>query len=376
MEYFLTALAGAAIALVAMRLFQNSQQNSALSSEAPGTLGHRAATGEAKDAGAKDSPPTNSSLFDRFDRTQVMFGTAGLFLAASALIFLFRGEQDAVASNGATAETAMGAPNAAGQNLGDVDSMIAKLAERLKTDTNDGEGFRMLGWSYVNTGRAAEAIPAYKRAVELLPGRADVHAGYGEALVGAANDRVTPEAKTAFDKAVALDPKEPRARFFLALHKAQNGNENAALDEWIALANEMDAGLPWQPDLRQRAQKLADKLGIDIAGRLKSAPSATPMSQGNGGFITNGPDAATVAAADKMPTDQRNAMIDGMVEGLATKLRSNPDNIDGWIKLIRSRVVLKQTQKAKVDVSTARKVFAGQPDKLSAINALASELSI
>lgn len=373
MEYFLTALAGAAIALVAMRLFQNSQQNSASSSEPASSHG---GGGDAEDTDVTDIPPNNGSMFDRFGRTQVMFGTAGLFLAAALLIFLFRGEQDAVASNGVGVSTTMGAPNAPNQNLGDVDTMIAKLAERLKTDTNDGEGFRMLGWSYVNTGRAAEAVPAYKRAVELLPGRADVHAGYGEALVGAANDRVTPEAKTAFDKAVALDSKEPRARFFLALHKAQNGNENSALDEWIALANEMDAGLPWQPDLRQRAQKLADKLGIDIAGRLKSAPSAAPMTQGNGGFISNGPDAATVAAADKMPADQRNAMIDGMVEGLATKLRSNPDNVDGWIKLIRSRVVLKQTQKAKVDISTARKVFAGQPDKLSAIDALASELSI
>ena len=69
-------------------------------------------------------------------------------------------------------------------------------------------------------------------------------------------------------------------------------------------------------------------------------------------------------------------MIDGMVEGLATKLRSNPDNVDGWIKLIRSRMVLKQAQKAKVDLSTARKVFAGQPDKLGAINSLAQELDL
>ncbi|MGC1469692.1 MAG: hypothetical protein WA793_09960, partial [Sphingorhabdus sp.] len=173
-----------------------------------------------------------------------------------------------------------------------------------------------------------------------------------------------------------LDAKEPRARFFLSLFKSQNGDEKAALDEWIALANEMDANLPWQADLRQRAQKLADKLGINIAGRLKAATAAAQPASGGAPFMASGPDAAAVAAAEKLPADQRNAMIDGMVEGLATKLRSNPDNVDGWIKLIRSRMVLKQAQKAKVDLSTARKVFAGQPDKLGAINSLAQELDI
>ncbi len=375
MEYFLTALAGAAIALVAMRLLQGSQAGAKpTASDEPAV--EAAPPSDAAAANEASAETSGASLFARFGRTQIMFGAAGALLLASILIFFFRGEQDAVASNGLTSGSSMAATGAPAQNLDDVGTMIGKLAERLKTDTNDGEGFRMLGWSYVNTGRAAEAVPAYKRATELLPGRADVHAGYGEALVAAANDRVTPEAKAAFDRAIALDAKEPRARFFLSLFKSQNGDEKTALDEWIALANEMDANLPWQADLRQRAQKLADKLGINIAGRLKAATAAAQPASGGAPFMASGPDAAAVAAAEKLPADQRNAMIDGMVEGLATKLRSNPDNVDGWIKLIRSRMVLKQAQKAKVDLSTARKVFAGQPDKLGAINSLAQELDI
>ena len=69
-------------------------------------------------------------------------------------------------------------------------------------------------------------------------------------------------------------------------------------------------------------------------------------------------------------------MINGMVDGLATKLQANPDNVDGWVKLIRSRVVLKDMAKAKDDVAMARKAFASKPDKLAQINSLAAELGL
>jgi cytochrome c-type biogenesis protein CcmH len=171
--------------------------------------------------------------------------------------------------------------------LDDVDTMISKLAERLKTDTTDGEGFRMLGWSYVNTGHPAEAVTAYTTAAKLLPGRADVHAGLGEAMVAVAKDVVTPDAKTQFEEAVKLDSKEPRARFFLALYKTQNGQEREGLDEWIALSNGSSLDLPWQADLQQRAGKLASKLGIDISGKFKQMASTPAAPKDAKPFMTS-----------------------------------------------------------------------------------------
>jgi cytochrome c-type biogenesis protein CcmH len=379
MEYLLTALAGAAIAVVVMRLMQQSRVEKADAQPDNGLTAAKQKTPLA-DSDEVQSP---SGFFGKIGRTQIMMIAAGLVMLAAVATFIFRPNGDGASASTASAiGTAPNAAKAAG-DIGDVDSMINKLAERLKTDTSDGEGFRMLGWSYVNTGRAALAVPAYKRAVELLPGRADVHAGFGEALVSQANDKVTPEAKAQFDEAVRIDSNEPRARFFLSLHKAQNGNEREALDEWIALANGAPADMPWQADLRQRATKLAGKLGVDIAGRLKAGPAAiiTPAapaaSTGAAApFISKGPDSAAVSAADNMSEKDRQSMIDGMVEGLASKLQASPDNLDGWVKLIRSRVVLKQRDKAKVDVSSARKVFASDPGKLGQINSLAAELGL
>jgi cytochrome c-type biogenesis protein CcmH len=274
-------------------------------------------------------------------------------------------------------------PAAAGANtqLDDVDTMISRLEQRLQANPNDGEGYRMLGWSYQNTGKPAEAIKAYAQAVRLLPGRADVLAGYGEALVAVAADKVTPEAKAQFEAALRADAQQPRARFFLSLYKAQNGQEAAALEEWIALSNSATADQPWQGDVQKRINALAAKLGKDIKGRLKApaiAASETPIISSLPGIPAPGagPDAAALAAADTLSEAERQTMINGMVNGLAEKLEKNPQDPDGWAKLLRSRMVLKQTSEAKADLANARKALAADPAKLQYVDAAAKELGL
>jgi len=56
-----------------------------------------------------------------------------------------------------------------GKLLPDVNTMIERLVARLETAPGDVKGWRMLGWSYFNTGRYKQAATAYARAVELDP---------------------------------------------------------------------------------------------------------------------------------------------------------------------------------------------------------------
>lgn len=58
--------------------------------------------------------------------------------------------------------------------LPDVDTMITRLAARLEQAGDDVEGWKTLGWSYLNTGRAHDAVAAYERAARLAPDRADI----------------------------------------------------------------------------------------------------------------------------------------------------------------------------------------------------------
>jgi len=60
-----------------------------------------------------------------------------------------------------------------------------------------------------------------------------------------------------------------------------------------------------------------------------------------------------MAAAAQMAPAQRNEMIRGMVARLADQMKSDGSNIDGWLRLVRSYVVLGERDKARTDLAKA-----------------------
>jgi len=288
--------------------------------------------------------------------------------------------------------TAPGAPP-----LGSVDDMIQRLVDRLKKDPINVETWRMLGWSYFATERYAEAADAYRKATELQPKNASLLTSYGEALVRAADGQVKPEAVAVFDAALALEPKDPRARFFKGLVREQGGDKRGALDAWIAVLGDATADDDWAPDLRARIVELAGALGIDVTSRLPAAPAAaaslpTPAAP-TGGVLQalkdrgaqseeaaaapgKGPTAEAVKAAESVTPADRTAMIRGMVEGLAQRLETSPRDADGWIQLIRSRKVLGEADAAKTALAKALAAFADTPLEQTRIAAAAREMGV
>lgn len=261
---------------------------------------------------------------------------------------------------------------------GDVETRIASLEAKLKSEPDDANGWRMLGWSLFGTGKYAEAASAYAKAVQLEPGNAEYWSSLGEARVMAGKGDVPPEAKQAFEKAVALDPKDPRARYFLAVQKDMAGDHKGAIDAWFALLGDTPAGAPWEADVKKVILQVAQKEGIDVSARmaaLKPAP-ATPGGAAVATAPIPGPSSAQMREAAQMPKGQQDAMIQGMVEGLETKLKANPDNPQGWIMLMRSRMSLGETAKASAALKTARTAFASDPQKLGMINSAANELGV
>ena len=116
--------------------------------------------------------------------------------------------------------------------------------------------------------------------------------------------------------------------------------------------------------------KTSAELGIDVSGKLKNpAPSAAPGSPPQ---VTK----ANIDAANSLPAGQQQAMINDMVEGLADKLKSNPGDADGWVRLLRSRMVLKQSDQAGKDLAIARKALAGDAAGLKKVNDAASQYGV
>lgn len=269
-----------------------------------------------------------------------------------------------------------------GASVGTVDDMIQRLVDRLTKEPGYVEGWRMLGWSYFATDRYAEAVGAYRKAVELQPSSAPLQAALGEALVRVSNGKVEGEAVTAFDKALAVDSKEPRARFYKGLQQAQSGNARAALDAWIALLGEATPQDTWAAELRGRITSLASELGVDITGRLPGGPGVLQALKDEAAKdapppqSARGPSAAQVEAAGSMTEADRSAMIRRMVDGLAARLEKSPRDTDGWIQLMRSRKALGEEDAARGALQRALAVFTDSPAERDRIAAAARQLGI
>jgi cytochrome c-type biogenesis protein CcmH len=255
----------------------------------------------------------------------------------------------------------------------------------MKASPNDPEGWRMLGWSYVQTGRFADAATAYGRAANLDP-KAEYFSAQGEALVQAANGQVNADAHAAFQSAVDKDPADPRARYFLAVDKDQHGDHKGAMADWVALLKSAPPDAPWAGQVRAFVIKIASERGIDISGQLPPAqagavtadagapaPAMPPAGAQPG---APGPTPDQVAQASQMPAADQQAMIQNMVEGLASRLKADPRDPNGWVRLMRARMVLNQPDAAMTAYHQALKTYNGDNAQQAAFKDAARQLGV
>ncbi|SRR5579862_342215 len=249
---------------------------------------------------------------------------------------------------------------AAAHPMGEVPAMVAQLEAQLRQSPDNAEGWRMLGWSYMHMNRAADAAKAYARAAALAPGNADYLSAEGEAQTVAADGKVGDDALKTFKAALAAVPDDPRARYYLAVAKDQSGDHKGAMQDWIALLKSAPADAPWAAEVRGFVERTARERGEDISNRLP--PAAAPQ----------GPS----AAASQMPQADQQAMIHGMVDKLAGELKQNPRDADGWIRLMRARMVLGESDKAAEALRDATKAFADAPQQQAALRDQARALGV
>lgn len=256
------------------------------------------------------------------------------------------GDQPLAARRTAMAGIAAGAEGRdQGQGQGEalsMDQAVAQLAQRMEGRPDDLEGWALLGRAYLGMGRFADAATALGRARALAPDRPEIAAAFGEAQVAAGEGQVTPDAASAFAAALERDPREPRARFYLGLAKAQRGDVAGALQDWVDLVAISPADAPWLASVREEIAKATAELGVDIA-TVRPSPQAIALGAAP---AAPGPSAADVQAAEQMSEGDRGQMIRSMVERLAARLKDNPDDRQGWLRLARAYQVLGDPAKA------------------------------
>lgn len=241
-----------------------------------------------------------------------------------------------------------------------LDSLIAQVESHLERQPDDGRGWEVIAPVYVRLGRFDDAVKARRHALRLNGDSAEREAALGEALVFAANGVVTAEAKATFEKAAALDATHVQARYFLGLAAEQDGNRAAAAAAWRALLASAPADAPWAEFVR---------------GALARVEGTAPASTG-GGASGAGPSEEQIAASSGLAPEQRTAMIQGMVERLAERLNRDGSDVEGWLRLVRSYMVLGQPDKARAAAADARRALAGDPSKLQRLDDLVKGLGL
>jgi cytochrome c-type biogenesis protein CcmH len=270
------------------------------------------------------------------------------------------------------ASPAQTAVQAAGQQDDMIRGMVEKLAARLKQDGSDVDGWVRLVRSYKVLGEMAKA----------------------QAAAADAEKAVTDPDKQRQLKAALQDleagtnPTIPAPPAQTAGTPAAGGHDDAAVDAMV--------------------QKLADRLkksGADPEGWIMLARSYRTLGRNEQADAAIA-DARRALAADPAKLEAFNAaaarlgltaslpaqpaaqeaagpadapnreMIDKMVAGLAERLQRDGSDVDGWMRLVRSYLVLGNRDRAKDAAEKARQALGGDAAKRQRFDDFVKELGL
>jgi len=206
-------------------------------------------------------------------------------------------------------------------------------AERPK----DPKVYEYLGRAEMAAGNPFAAQRAFERSLQMQPGNAQLHAAIGQAMVVEAEGKVTPEAQVEFRKALALDPTDILSRYHLARASLAAGDVAGGTAALKALAGEFSEGDPRR-----------DAILAELGPPKGAGPAGALPAQASG--------------------DQA-AFIRGMVARQAAKLKAQPNDPEGWARLVRSYGVLGDKPAQQAALADARKALAGRPADLAKVEA-------
>lgn len=246
---------------------------------------------------------------------------------------------------------------AANEEAGQLRDLVERAEAHLQANPNDGRGWEVLAPIYFRLGEGEKARDAYDKSINILGESASRLSGLGEVEVAMAGGVVNAKAKSSFEVAAALDPNDGRSQFFLGLSDAQSGNVQQAARIWQSLAQNANSQSEWRAIAQQQLAALAPS-------RSRDSASAPPIDQD------------TIDQMQNMSVEDRQAMIEGMVSQLDTRLTEVGGSVEEWQRLIRARLVLNQRETAQNDLNRALRAFESDKTKADQIRAFASELNL
>ena len=221
------------------------------------------------------------------------------------------------------------------QRESDLNSAIERIGAHLNRNPNDQQAKIMLARAYFVLGDVRSAYNVLTIAAEQHTNNANVRALLAEAIIVLADGIVTDEAADHIAAALIIDPNQDTALYYQGWIYLRDQNIPQLVKTWTRLLGIAPKNAPYVNDISRRlaAIKSASESHGNIAANLP------PLAQSSGAIA---PELSedVVRDAMKMAADDRAAFIDSMVAKLADRLRDDPDDIDGWLRLGRAYEVL------------------------------------
>ncbi len=234
----------------------------------------------------------------------------------------------------------------------DIFAAVAKIEKHLEANPNDARGWEVVAPVYLRTGRPQDAARAWSNVIRIAGPSPDRFTALGEALVFAEQGKVGADALKAFEKALELDPNAPQARFYTGLAAEQAGDAGRARSIWLKLVEDAPADAAWVAAVRARIAALGPQIKVPA------------------------PDELAARSITALPKEDQQAFIAGMVERLASRLKENSRDAEGWLMLVNAYTVMKQPDKAREALAEARKSLDGDKDALDKLGVLARQLGL
>ena len=237
-----------------------------------------------------------------------------------------------------------------------VATMVDALAARLKANPDNPKGWAMLARSYKVMGRFADAEQAFLKAGDLINKDPDLLVDYADLLAVRANNNIEGKPLELVNKALALNPQHPMGLMMSGVAAYRRSDFKLAVTHWEKLLAVLD---PESPDAQQVEADIADARAK--AGMPAAVKTASPASGAAAGSETGKlPPVDPAAAADMTPEK-----VSQMVDALAARLKTNPDDLAGWVRLARAYTVQGRLAEAEEAFDKASKLVDTDPDLLT-----------
>ena len=218
-----------------------------------------------------------------------------------------------------------GRPEAVAQNI-DLETAVSQIEAALARNPEDLRGWTVIAPAYVEIGRFADAVNAYRRILALSPPNAEVQTNLAEALLLQAGGDGSNEAMDLLRAAAASDPNHIRSRLYVAAELMRTGDYAQAAQWWQQALALSKGDEPWLA-AAQRGLSVAENNGVDVAAQ------------------------------------QQSEMIQQMVSGLSQRLMSEGGTVAEWTQLLRSYLVLGDQQQAQAAYDAAVKAYPAAFDR-------------